>query len=1104
MKRIMHTVLVSGLVALAACAAAGSGVTSAVNPFIGAAGDGHCFPAAAYPFGIVAAGPDTGWGSWKYCSGYVYDDKTITMFSQTHNPGGGCPDYADIGILPGGAESPYDKASERAEPGYYAVTLSNGSIRVEATATERCAFYRIGYGATNKAELLVDLDYGMGNTTWAKKTVKPLQVMTDRADCLSGHLFRNGFVKGRNIGFDIRFSKAPVSREELPPPPGGGVHAPKFRYTFDLSDGSPLLVKIALSTVSGEGASKNLAAELPDWDFDRVRRAAQTKWDEILSRVQLADGTDADTRTLFYTSLYRMFHAPVNIADVDGAYRGGDDKIGRMPSGRYYSELSLWDTFRGAHPFYSIIAPEYVPDFVNSMLAHAAAVGYLPVLPKWGKDSQCMIATHAVAVIADAYFKGFKGVDWESAYQAIRNTLREKHAGRHKEDWDLLDRYGYYPCDKLKGEGVSRTLECAYDDWCAARMASALGHAEDAAFFEKRAGNWRNVLDPKTGFMRGRRTDGGWREPFDPYRCGHETSWAGDFTEGNAWQWRWHVLHDPEGLIAALGGKEKAAALLEELFSLPSDLDKSHTSPDVTGLLGQYVQGNEPSHHIPYLYQYVGRPDLAASRIRQLCRLFYRNAPDGLCGNEDHGEMSAWYVFACLGFYPLNPSSGEFVIGAPQVRGATIRLSNGNTFTIVAKGLSEKNKYVKSVMLNGRKLDGFVFRYADVMKGGTLVFEMTDTPGGSRSCATAVTPGGSRSCATAVSPTMENLLDSYVSAGRIAGVVSVLSDADYNVQFDCVGWAERGKRKMTPDTLFAIFSMTKTFTGATLMCAIDDGKLSLDDEVAKYLPEFADVKMKDGSKPNRPLTIRHLTTHTTGWRGGTGVVNRDIPLRDVARQLAARPLSFQPGETFAYGNAWICTAAACLEKAVGKPYEVYLKERVLDPLGMKDTTFTPNAEQLTRLVCAYTSDDKPLRPAADHCTRQLVFPKEKPVFPAASGGLFSTPRDMIAFSQMLAHHGEWKGRTIISRKTFDLVFSVKQTPPGIVQPYTCGSWLYGDWFGHEGAMRTDQRANLRTGHSRVFFIQTENKAGSAFFQLKKDWHAAADKIQHTPPTTFGN
>lgn len=351
---------------------------------------------------------------------------------------------------------------------------------------------------------------------------------------------------------------------------------------------------------------------------------------------------------------------------------------------------------------------------------------------------------------------------------------------------------------------------------------------------------------------------------------------------------------------------------------------------------------------------------------------------------------------------------------------------------------------------------------------------------------------------------MADLLGRYVAAGRIAGVVSVLSDKDYHMQFDCAGWADYGTRKMAPDTLFAIFSMTKTFTGAALMCAIDDGKLSLDDEVAKFLPEFAEVKMKDGSRPKRPLTLRDLTTHVTGWRGGTGVVNRDIPLREVARRLAATPLSFQPGETFAYGNAWICSAAACLEVAVGKPYDAFLKERVLDPLGMRDTTFVPNDEQLARLVRAYSSDDKPIRPAADHCARQLAFPKEKPLSPSASGGLFSTPRDMIAFSQMLAHHGEWKGKTVISRKTFDSIFAVKQTPPGIVQPYTCGSWLYGDWFGHEGAMRTDQRANLRTGQSRVFFIQTENKAGSAFFQLKRDWHAMADKIQGTPPTKFGN
>jgi len=352
---------------------------------------------------------------------------------------------------------------------------------------------------------------------------------------------------------------------------------------------------------------------------------------------------------------------------------------------------------------------------------------------------------------------------------------------------------------------------------------------------------------------------------------------------------------------------------------------------------------------------------------------------------------------------------------------------------------------------------------------------------------------------------VEKVLDKYVSAGRIAGVVSVLGDADYNEQYDCVGWADiEGKRKMTPDTLFAIFSMTKTFTGAAIMCAIDEGKMSLDDEVAKFLPEFADVKMKDGSKPKRALTLRDMMSHVTGFRGGCHVVNRDFPLREVARQLAAQPLEFQPGETFAYGNAWVDTSAAYLEIAVGEPFEKYLQRKILDPLGMKDTTFWPNDEQLKRLVKAYNTDDKPLRFGKDGCTPQLEFPKKAKVFPAASGGLFSTPRDMIRFSQMLAHHGEWKGRRIISRKAFDRIFSVKQTPETISEPYSVGSWIYGDWFGHEGAMRTDQRANLRTGQNRVFFIQTENAAGSAFFRLKRDWHAACDKVQGTPATKFGN
>ena len=356
-------------------------------------------------------------------------------------------------------------------------------------------------------------------------------------------------------------------------------------------------------------------------------------------------------------------------------------------------------------------------------------------------------------------------------------------------------------------------------------------------------------------------------------------------------------------------------------------------------------------------------------------------------------------------------------------------------------------------------------------------------------------------------------IEDFVSKGRISGVVSVLSDGRYNVKFNCVGWADIENRvPMRQDTMFALFSMTKTFTGAAIMVAIDEGRMSLGDEVAKFLPEFADVKVErkdaDGKvrlePPKRPLLIRDLVTHTSGSRCSVPITKRDVPLREIARKMAATPLKFQPGETFSYGNAWIDTAAAALEVAVGMPFDKWLSERILDPLGMKDTTFTPTAEQQKRLVKAYTSDDKGLRPASDGCTKQLEFPWKKKVYPCASAGLFSTPQDVVRFSQMLAHHGEWKGRRIISRKTFDEVFSIKQTPAGIKNPYCVGSWLYDDWFGHEGAMRTDQRANLKTGHSRVFFIQTENKAGPAFFALKKAWNAVCDEVQGTPPFNPGN
>ena len=353
---------------------------------------------------------------------------------------------------------------------------------------------------------------------------------------------------------------------------------------------------------------------------------------------------------------------------------------------------------------------------------------------------------------------------------------------------------------------------------------------------------------------------------------------------------------------------------------------------------------------------------------------------------------------------------------------------------------------------------------------------------------------------------VKRTLDEYVLSDRISGVVSILSDTNCNLTVDCSGWANVEKRvPISTNTLFAIFSMTKTFTGAAVMCAIDEGRMSLDDKVSKYLPEYADVRMRDGSRPKRELTLRDLLSHTDGMRWEYPLVNNDISVREAARLYMAKGLKYQPGETFAYGTMRFSVAAACLEVAVGERFEDYLKRKILDPLEMTDTTFSPNASQLKRLVSAYTSNGKPLRPASDRCARQLVFPKERPLRPAPGGGLFSTPADVIRFSQMLAHHGERKGVRIISRKTFDEVFAVVQVPGelGRKNPYSAGAWIYGDWFGHEGAMRTDQRANLKTGQSRLFFIQTENKAGDDFFALKRAWHAACDKLQNTPTTEFG-
>ena len=690
-----------------------------VDPFVGTSGTGHTFPSACVPFGLVQAGPDTGNGTWEYCSGYRYDDKTIYGFTQTHLNGTGATDLGDVSILPQvgvvGNGVSFDKASETAEPGYYAVTLDGGT-RVEIAAAEHSAIYSIR--GKERMRLFVDCSYGISKRG-PMKWITDSDVKLIGNSGLSGRNHRRQWVE-RDYSFVVRFSRECKAVTELPKE--DGVVAPRYMFDFGASKDA-LFIKVALSAEGDvEAAARNLEAEIPAWDFDAVKDAARGKWNSVLSRAEV-EGDDNQKRN-WYTSLYHLFIQPNNIADV-----------GEKP---FYSTLSTWDTFRAAHPLYTILAPKKAAEFVDSMLEQGRRTGHLPIWALWGKDSQCMIGTHSVPVIVDWFLKDnstcstcstwlnnpVKREYWLSAYAQIKDTLTKPHKGRKKERWDLLDKYGYYPFDEIRGESVSRTMECAYDDWCAGVMAQRLGFADDAAFFFKRSENWRNVFDPSMGLVRGKDTNGKWREPYDPYTLGHGADTANDFTEGNAFQYTWHVMQNPKGLIEAMGGRDAFVKKLDSLFSAPSKTDDMGEILDVTGLIGQYVHGNEPSHHVIYFYPQVGHSEKAAERIREVFDRFYMPKPDGLCGNEDCGQMSAWYLFSAMGFYPFNPCGGTYVLGAPQIPKATIRLADGKTLAVVAKNLSAENKYVKSVTLNGKPLDKTI-QHADIMAGGELVFEMT-------------------------------------------------------------------------------------------------------------------------------------------------------------------------------------------------------------------------------------------------------------------------------------------------------------------------------------------------------------------------------------------
>ena len=749
--RMLITFMAAALVAgVSAAEAPQETPLAAPDLFIGTQGLGHVSPAAAWPFGMVQAGPDTSktperyFGDWPHTCGYQHNDRFLWRFSQCRFYGIGCGSMGFFGLLP--SASPFDaanhayakemdKATEKAIPGYYTVTLKEGKVRCEMTALARSAAYRFDFARGGRAYLLVDPGWGCqldepkrrvdmaGIDACFGRYVLDSEARVQTPTRLALHTRQMDWNDVECWGV-AELSSPIVSSRKLRA--AKFPHGEIVEYGFDLPTNGVLEVRLALSRTSIRAAAKNLASEMPDFDFDGARAKVAAEWKRRLSALRLDPATPEPVKTIFESAFYRTMIHPSDLGDVGGK--------------RAYSNLSLWDIFRSCSPLQTIFAPEVTGGLVESMCDIFDRQGYLPILHTWGVDNHCMIGHHAVPIIVDAYLKGIGGFDAERAYEAVKDSLTVMHVkagngtwGLLKEDWDVYDAYGYYPFDKLtgeyhgqvvKGESVSRTLECAYNDACAAKFAAALGKREDAAFFAKRAQSWKNVFDASVGFMRGKDSKGRWREPFDPKSCGAGPWAENDFTEGNSWQYTWHVMHDIPGLVAAMGGKEKFGAKLQALFEQTDEVYGSSFTHDVSGLIGQYAHGNEPSHHVAYLFRWSDRPEKTEEYVGRICRELYRQTPDGCCGNDDSGAMAAWYVFSALGFYPVDACGGEYVIGAPQVPGATLRLPNGKVFRMEAKGFGGEKRYVKSVTWNGRKIVNWRFRHEELLAGGVLGFEL--------------------------------------------------------------------------------------------------------------------------------------------------------------------------------------------------------------------------------------------------------------------------------------------------------------------------------------------------------------------------------------------
>ncbi len=688
-----------------------SNYTVYVNPFIGTDGTGHTFPGPCMPFGMVQPGPDNTDQGWDYTSGYQLKDSVIIGFSQTRASGTGISEFGDVLLLPFSEKNPtYStrKISERAEVGYYEVALHNG-VNVELTATERVAFHRYTFPEP-EGSVYLNLQHGLQFLTDSLVLASEV-IFEDDQQTVSGFCHTKNWVE-RKYFFTLVFDQPFIHKTELVRKPNH--NASRFVFDFILDQQKQLQCKVALSSVDIAGAKKNLEAEIPDWDFEAVRNQAKSTWNSFLSRIEIEAPTIQ--KEIFYTALYHFFIHPSNIADVDGRYRGVDDQIAVAENNEYYSTLSLWDTYRGSHPLFTLIAPDRVPGFVRTMLAHSRAQGFLPIWTAWGQENYCMIGNHAIPVIVDAWMKGFEGFSAEEALQAMIKSTSENHLN---SDWDLYNQYGYYPFDRLDNEAVSRTLESGFDDYCVALMAEKMGKHNVAEAYDKRSQYYRNLFDPGTGLMRGRNTDGNWRTPFDPLTPTSPMNNPGDYTEANAWQYSWApTQYDVDGYIELLGGREAFTRQLDSFFTIQGTGDNKHLGQEA--MIGQYSHGNEPSHHIAYLYAYSTKPKKGRELITRIYRDFYHNTPDGITGNDDCGQMSAWYILTTLGFYPVNPANATFVAGIPQVSKAIVHLGEGKAL-IMETNLEGVSGF-SGITFNGESLDGPAIPYRLLARGGHLFF----------------------------------------------------------------------------------------------------------------------------------------------------------------------------------------------------------------------------------------------------------------------------------------------------------------------------------------------------------------------------------------------